>query len=464
MKAGRVNADSTWRDVLEMARARRFSEKDVEEVGAGTSIVYKIKNADGTFSFAKAEETLGKNEMDEYLKDYEGMSVGWGADLAAHIRKLNREKMFLTDELWISVALEMKSASGNEKNPNHGADYVRAVVKNIHKLADAQKDKKMKKGLHILADTIEQYKPAEGMMTKSGDPIDVDAVKEDFFKYNAKRQLAYNMVHDKMNANIKGEEVVISNRNVSMSRLAEDLGMGEVIAKSETAVMEKDGKLMRFNIMEGAKGLAMADLEAKVKEMKEQHGVDVRLEYTSEAINQLTKMQILDLICGQVDRNTANYFAEYTIDPLHPEVWKITGITGIDNDLSFGEIPGDQLIEKGAGRAGALLNKTYNTTSIPFIEKEFWENIQAYTKDQAHMSQADLRTDREIDFMWERLEVVKAELYRLIEEGRIKVIPKAEMDEKGIPAIKEMKAKNLEIDKGFNMHIPWYYYDDKYIH
>ena len=207
-----------------------------------------------------------------------------------------------------------------------------------------------------------------------------------------------------------------------MSRLAEDLGAGEVIAKSETAVMEKDGKLMRFNIMEGAKGISMGDMDDKLKEMKNEYGIDIQLEYTSEALNQLTKMQILDLISGQIDRNTNNYFVEYFEDPQHPEVWKITNIKGIDNDLSFGMIPGQEVIDHGTGRAGSLVDKKYNTVSIPFIEAEFWEQIQKYTKDAAIFSQADLRTEEEINFMWERFETVKSELEKLIRDERLQVI------------------------------------------
>ncbi len=460
VKAGMLKAGSTWTDVLELARARKFSEKEVKEVGAGTSIVYRIKNEDGTFSFAKAEETLGKNTMDDYLRDYEGMAVGWGATLMAHIRKMNRDKLAITDAVWLEIAQEIKSVTGN--NVLHGAELIQRVAANIRSYA-GRKDEKMRDAICELADIIENYKPEEGMKTPGGEDVNADAIKEDFFKYTSKRLLAYNMVHDKKNANIQGDEVVLSNRNVSMSRLAEDLGAGEVIAKSETAVMEKDGKLMRFNIMEGAKGISMGDMDDKLKEMKNEYGIDIQLEYTSEALNQLTKMQILDLISGQIDRNTNNYFVEYFEDPQHPEVWKITNIKGIDNDLSFGMIPGQEVIDHGTGRAGSLVDKKYNTVSIPFIEAEFWEQIQKYTKDTAAFSQADLRTEEEINFMWERFETVKSELEKLIRDERLQVIPKAQIDEKGMQAMKDMIMKNKEIDKAFVMHFPYSYFEQKYI-
>ena len=466
VKARMLKEGSTWTDVLELARARKFSENEVEEVGAGTSIVYKIKNEDGTFSFAKAEETLGKNTMDDYLKDYEGMAVGWGAELMAHIRKMNREKLFITDEVWLKIAEEIKSVTGNKVL--HGAELIHHVADNIrtyaeNKFGQSKKNKKMRDAIYELADIIENYKPEEGLKTAGGKDVDAYAIKEDFFKYTSKRLLAYDMVHDSRNANIQGDEVVLSNRNVSMSRLAEDLAVGEVIAKSETAVMEKDGKLMRFNIMEGAKGISMGDMDDKIKEMKKQHGIDIQLEYTSEALNQLTKMQILDLIAGQIDRKTNNYFVEYFEDPQHPEVWKITNVKGIDNDLSFGSIPGQQVIDYGTGKAGALIDKKFNTTSIPFIEAEFWEQIQKYTKDAAIFSQADLRTEEEINFMWERFETVKNELEKLIEAGRLEVIPKAEIDEKGVQAMKDMMTKNREIDRSFAMHFPYSYFEQRYV-
>ncbi len=130
-------------------------------------------------------------------------------------------------------------------------------------------------------------------------------------------------------------------RNALMSDLAQFFGCGEVVAFSEK---------MKLKVMENGKevtkkGIIMMPAEG------EDHGhagpashtgkaTPMNLIYTDEEekegknngrlIKEVACLQLLDLICGNTDRHTANYFCKYDPDG------HMVGVQGIDNDTAFG--------------------------------------------------------------------------------------------------------------------------------
>ncbi len=418
VEKGILQKGCTWSEVLYLARARKIEKKNVEMGGSGTSIVYKLKNEDGTFSYMKAEEKM-REEDNPFLQlaDYEGMVDGWAREFVAGLAKVYRGMTFNEgewDSLWANAAESIKKMKGVEA--------LRTVMKGLYDAAEKNEEPR-KSCMKALAEAFEHMKPAEGSME------DEVAIKLDFVQFIAKRELARQVVYNRARGHMTGD-VTVTNRNVSTSRIVSDLGADDVIAKSETAVFEKDGRLMRMNVMEEATGMDMNEIVAEAKAQNK------RLEYTPEALNQISKMRILDLICGQVDRNRSNYKVQSREDPNDPNVWKIVSVKGIDNDMSFGELDGAQII-RGAG-ALVPINDLGEYT-LPFLEEEFWHTLQAYTPEQAAAGQVDLRTDAEINALKERIVTVKAEIQKGIDMGKIQVIKKADIAEKGLPAAREMK-------------------------
>ncbi len=118
-------------------------------------------------------------------------------------------------------------------------------------------------------------------------------------------------------------------RNVATSRVAEAMDVSEMVAKSELACLEQDGKRVLGIAMDGAPGEEIG----KIHEMASKAGG--RVEYTAKAYQQISMMQVLDAICGQIDRKMDNFFGTYT---EAGGVYTITGITAIDNDMAFGRL------------------------------------------------------------------------------------------------------------------------------
>ena len=119
----------------------------------------------------------------------------------------------------------------------------------------------------------------------------------------------------------------IDGRNAAMSSVANLLGVGDLIAKSkQISVNMPEGEHQSGTFMEFVESKDIFKLDS-IDEMRV-YGLDA---YEGrEAKTQLANLQVLDYICGNVDRHLGNIL--YKFDP---QTHKLTGIKGIDNDASF---------------------------------------------------------------------------------------------------------------------------------
>lgn len=124
----------------------------------------------------------------------------------------------------------------------------------------------------------------------------------------------------------------IEPRNVAMSVVADMIGMGELLARSTSAKIMKDGKPVEGVFMERAKGMERDRINDEAKT-----GTAGRVDtQNKEVIQSISDIQALDFLCGNVDRHARNM--TYRLETDKNGAKKITGVTGIDNDLSFGTL------------------------------------------------------------------------------------------------------------------------------
>ncbi len=135
---------------------------------------------------------------------------------------------------------------------------------------------------------------------------------------------------------INPEDAHMANRDVAMSRLNQLLG-ANVIAKAEMAVRhtaqgEKTGSLMEDATKKGKSAFDIATAkEVYDPAAGEAKGAANQMSLQDpELMRQLSRLQLIDLLALQVDRNTKNYFVQ--VSPTGA----VLGVTGIDNDLSMG--------------------------------------------------------------------------------------------------------------------------------
>ena len=185
----------------------------------------------------------------------------------------------------------------------------------------------------------------------------------------------------------------LSNRNVATSRLAAMLGIGSVISDSRTAVIRRNNKLIRGNLMEASGGTTADECKKGVT-------------YSNEAIVQLYALQIFDLICGQIDRNLANYHVIVKDN-------KIVRIKGIDNDMAFGDLKFED-VKDGRNRIRAL-----KKISILGMPKAMINHIMGMTPEYLKQTLGDILDEKELDCLWDRFDGVRKEISNISQNNSI---------------------------------------------
>lgn len=192
-----------------------------------------------------------------------------------------------------------------------------------------------------------------------------------------------------------GNEKSLSDRNVATSRLAEMLGVGDMICDSRLAAIKKDGKTIVGNLMEDTKGQAIGDVEEDFPE----------LTFSDKAIGQLFTLPIFDLLCGQVDRHYANFHVKY--EPIIYGRAQITEIKGIDNDMAFGKLD-YKMVSAGYNRIRPVTEDSLRGMPIKFLNA-----IMALERPLLEQLLGDILDKEALDFMEDRLNGLKADIAQL---------------------------------------------------
>ena len=122
----------------------------------------------------------------------------------------------------------------------------------------------------------------------------------------------------------------IDKRNSAMSGIAHMLDSDNILAKSRPITIERniDGKAVFFEgtFMDEANGKDLNNL-AIDDEIFDMNAKNLESGLGKKA---LADLQVIDYICGNVDRHAGNIFYQFD-----PKTKKLVGVQGIDNDASF---------------------------------------------------------------------------------------------------------------------------------
>ena len=122
----------------------------------------------------------------------------------------------------------------------------------------------------------------------------------------------------------------VDSRNSAMSLVANMLGQPELLARSKPLTVVYNGEPVEGTFMELAKGSDRANISKNDPILK-----CSRDSYNNnQLLKSIADMQIVDFLCCNVDRHGGNL--TYIVDNSDPNHPKVTGVQGIDNDMSFG--------------------------------------------------------------------------------------------------------------------------------
>lgn len=129
----------------------------------------------------------------------------------------------------------------------------------------------------------------------------------------------------------------------------------------------------------------------------------------SDAIREMTKLQLLDHLTGQGDRHNNNYFVDVRPDGS-------VKVTGIDNDQCFGKNLKDPAGIRWTGTADCVFR---GTDLPPVVDTEMATAINKLAPDDLRQMLGDKLSQDEVNASIQRLDGMKKHIAGLESQGRI---------------------------------------------
>ena len=197
-----------------------------------------------------------------------------------------------------------------------------------------------------------------------------------------------------------------SERNCAMSDMANLFGCDNLLANSVPMKIKIDGKEVDGVFMETAEGSDINNL----RDDDPIFNTSFASFSNSNAMDQLTDLQVLDYICGNVDRHNANIIYQFGKDKNGSVV--LNGIKGIDNDCSFGVVN---------PKEGKSAMRMVNPENMQYITQRMMDKLESITPSALRMKLANYHfSEDELNAVCSRAEKVK----QAVKEEKIKVIDK----------------------------------------
>jgi len=229
----------------------------------------------------------------------------------------------------------------------------------------------------------------------------------------------------------------IDNRNSAMSMVSKMLGFPDLVAPAEPMTIIVNGEKIEGTFMENAYGKEMYGIDSN--DPIRDYGIE---HYDNpEVFSQIADTQVIDYICGNIDRHEGNFFMQF--DGEGPNA-KLSKLTLIDNDLSFGK----NLVNKKTG------NKFVEPKKMGIIDKDTSLKVMAMTKSTLMIGLKGCGlSDEQIDFAWQRTQKLQQQItasieaYKDVPEGEIlwdvpRIVSKEDMSKYSLEHISEIASSS----------------------
>ncbi len=399
--------DRIWIDVLADVRVEKYEDKKdgvkVEMGGAGTSDVFIIEK-DGKKWYFKEQESIPSKDLDVLFKqkydEFKKEEITGKDDEEKTKKQKEHDRRDLLIDAVQKALKENYADKNNLKEVFRKCTKVELMYQFIYQL-----------NYRDYIENEEDYN--DDNVSVEEQQADMEFLAKYFFSIRRSRQSASLATGD---AKISSDQT-ITKRNVAAARIAKLLGVEGVIVKSKMVDLIVGGKKRRGVLMDEAKGEEFAKY---CKNFQKEHR-DRKIDYSPEAIGQITSLQVLDLICGQVDRHDGNYVAEYEINAKGDAVVK--SIQGIDNDMCCGKIIYNDIASRGKIGYNRIKNIELNGKfMLPAIEFKLAAKIFELKPEILDYQLCDLLSKEERVALIDRFMGVKKALLKMLNEEKKKNI------------------------------------------
>lgn len=447
---------SSWDDMLANARVIDLTAGDAQltNIGGGASLLTKRTTSDGKSEFIKPEErTITRKTT--------------GADMLQIVTRLSPAANQVISELKAHLLQDPTSEVHSMESVNEkiigffgtiltGFLYGRRNKRDTEsqETYEAAMEQEIRNSLAEYSSRYPQYASIyQYFATDSEHMKKLLLISDVIEKKNNESRVAFD------NSTI-ARGSIMSDRNVSTSIMADRLGLSDIVARSRTVLIKTaTGEVMKANAMEEARGQKMKDVTDEI-EILEKAGIKtedesqtrplkISLIYSPDALIKMSDLLVFDIICGQTDRHYENFFVTVTKNPPDENgeaTWIVTDVHAIDNDMSFGALPYEEIQrwggsshmkslrktehvprrdEKGEGvkdEDGNFIWEDKTTKSISCMSRKTYDRIMNYSESMAFLDQRHIRNESEMHALTDRLRGVKEELTEMVQSGEIMLV------------------------------------------
>lgn len=193
-------------------------------------------------------------------------------------------------------------------------------------------------------------------------------------------------------------------RNVATSRVAALLGLQDLVARSETVEIhdKKSEQTIRGNLMESAKG----NLDLKKYSDNLRKGKKSMPKLAGTVQRELMSLQVLDVLCGQVDRHVGNIMITIK-QGAGQNTDVITGVSAFDNDAAFGMNLDVSTVKHRLKFDRRVYDPKTGDLVIPYMDAALAERILNLRPAVLGFALNGLLTDAEINMTIKRLQMMQ---------------------------------------------------------
>ena len=188
-----------------------------------------------------------------------------------------------------------------------------------------------------------------------------------------------------------GYQTYAANRGLATEEIARLLGVDDMIPHSEYCMLEINGERKRFGtIMEEAPGTL-------IREVPPERRRDM---ITPNLQRQLSDLNLLDIICNEIDHKPDNY------NVIIGDDGKISGISAFDNDCPSTFYPYNDLRTSTSMKCSMVVSAS-GRINRPYLDKRFVEKMNALSKDEFSDALKIYLRPLQINSAWNRMQLLK---------------------------------------------------------
>lgn len=348
-------------------------------------------------------ENNGKKELKENLKNLLEKENGQLQRLSDYEKDFSEKKLQSKEEKDLFFENYIKNHIDDKEMQDSFIkckEIIQPYLETKHKILDGEKAQKKMFQFHLkeAENCFNNQKPYIGYtVAKAGEIFKNSNIQEKAFKIIKQSSKAVAIEIVKLNENDE-----MTKRNIASSRVADLLGVGNLIARSEKMTVQMGDKKLEGCFMEKAKGVDVRngkdDVMEQLSQVSFKNGTDSPLGKDSPFAPSFTKdacnLEILDYICAQADRHGGNMFLQLS-EPDQNGKRQIIGLQGIDNDLAFSTRTKDFALKQG------------ELEDLCFISENLANTISNLKEDQVKYAVKDLLNEGETSALWTRIQDVQ---------------------------------------------------------